>query len=399
MPLIEAFRMAWFNIWNNRLRSALTLLGIAIGIGSTCSLISLGFGFKAEIFREFESIGENMIMVFPNIFQETGKSLDPLTEQDSRAIKAVCGDEISQIIPFIFAGGSRVEYRNKRTTPQVTGTTGGYLSVMGQKLKYGRFISAADVAVGRRVVVLDWRATEKLFGKLNPVGKNVRLYGQSFTVIGSMLKRDSSVSLGAGGSGLDLYLPVSTLQRVMNFRDYYGFYITVTDVAKTENITERIRSLMVRRYGRDNNIQIFSTKELLTMIQMITTIITVLLGIIGGIALVVGGIGIMNIMLVTVMERVREIGVRKAIGAKQTGILWQFLTESVILCFVGGLLGTGLSYLVAYAVRESSPLTPVITPGLIVMAFVFAAAVGLFFGAFPAWRAAKLDPIEALRQE
>lgn len=340
-----------------------------------------------------------MIMVFPNIFQETGKNLDPLTEQDSRAIQAVCGDEISEIIPFIFAGGSAVEYRNKRATPQVTGTTGGYLSVMGQKLKYGRFISAADVAVGRRVAVLDWRATEKLFGKLNPVGKNVRLYGQSFTVIGSMLKRDSSVSLGAGGSGLDLYLPVSTLQRVMNFRDYYGFYITVTDVAKTENITERIRSLMVRRYGRDNNIQIFSTKELLTMIQMITTIITVLLGIIGGIALVVGGIGIMNIMLVTVMERVREIGVRKAVGAKQASILWQFLTESVILCFVGGLLGTGLSYLVAYAVRESSPLTPVITPGLIVMAFVFAAAVGLFFGAFPAWRAAKLDPIEALRQE
>lgn len=395
----EAFRMAWLSMWNNKLRTFLTLLGIAIGIGSTIALLGMGVGFKAEILKEFEAIGKNTIMIFPNIFQETGKKLEPLTEKDRRAVEAVCGDDIAEIIPFIFYGRAAVKYQNKTTAPQVTGTTDGFPEVQRVLLDDGRFLSKADVAAGRRVAVLDWRVVEKLFGNINPVGKTVNIDGRSFQVIGTLQKQSSSVSLGTSSNGRNIYIPVTTLQRIMGFWDYYGFYIIVNDLKRTDAVTEQLKSLMVKRYGKDHNVQIFNTQQLLQSILVTVTIITVLLGVIGGIALTVAGIGIMNIMLVTVTERIREIGIRKAIGAKNGSILWQFLTEAVFICIIGGTVGTGLGFVACSIMGRATPLQPVITPALVITAFLFAAAVGLFFGAFPAWRAAKLDPIEALRHD
>lgn len=395
----EWVKMALSNLWNNKLRSFLTLLGIAIGIGAMIALIGIGFGFKASMLKEFENIGTNTIMLFPNIFQNTGQRLEPVTERDRRAIQAICGQDVSAVIPFIFCGDCKISYRDKSTSPQATGTNGNFSAVQSLKLKYGRFLTQADVAAGSRVVVLDWRVAEKLFGRVNPVGKNVRLFNRPFRVIGTLEKQDSSANLGTGGGGKSLYLPVTTLQRMMNFYDYFGFYIVVSDITKTDTVMEKLKAIMAIRYGANNNFQIFSTQQLLQMIMTIMGIITTLLGVIGAIALVVGGIGIMNIMLVTVTERIREIGVRKAIGAKNKNILWQFLSESVFLCLLGGALGTGIGYLASFIISRLAPLKPVITPGLILTAFIFATVVGLSFGVFPAWKAAKMDPIEALRHD
>ncbi len=397
--LLEGARMAWENLWNNKLRSVLTLLGVAIGIGSTISLLGMGFGFKEEIFREFESVGRNMIMVFPNIFMETGEKLEPVTEADRRSIEAVCQDGIDEIVPFIFGSKETVRYLKEKTAPQVTGTAPGFLQIQGLKLESGRFITEADLSTARRVVVLDWRVREKLFGRMDPVGKMVTLYGEKYQVIGVIEKKISSISFGTDTSGMNLYLPVTTLQRVMKFNDYYGLYITASSLAETEKISKMIKGLLARRYGPKHGFQVFNTEELLRTLQIVTGVITVLLGMIGGIALLVGGIGIMNIMLVTVMERINEIGIRKAIGAKNTNILWQFITEAVALCLLGGALGTGFGFTVGFFIKKYTPLRLVITPGLVGMAFLFALGVGLFFGAFPAWKAAKMDPIEALRFE
>lgn len=395
----EGVKMALTNLWNNKLRSFLTLLGIAIGIGAMIALIGIGYGFKASMLKQFEDIGTNTIMVFPNIFQETGKKLEPMTERDRRAIQSVCGADVGAIVPFIFYSGCTISYRDRSTSPQATGTTGEFNAVQSMKLKYGRFLNQADVAAGSRVVVLDWKVAEKLFGQLNPVGKNVKLFNRPFRVIGTLTKQDSSANLGTGGGGKSLYLPVTTLQRMMNFHEYYGFYIIVSDLSKTDTVMEKLKGILAIRYGADNGFQVFSTRQLLQMIMTVMGVITTLLGVIGAIALIVGGIGIMNIMLVTVAERIREIGVRKAIGAKRKNILWQFLSESIFLCLLGGALGTGIGYLACFIVSKLAPLQPVITPGLVVTAFIFAAAVGLSFGVFPAWKAAKMDPIEALRHE
>ncbi|MCL6614315.1 MAG: ABC transporter permease [Firmicutes bacterium] len=399
MQVGEGLRMAWENLRANKLRSFLTLLGIAVGIGAMLALIGLGLGFKAAMLAQFEEVGTNVIMVFPNILTETGKELKPLTERDRRAIEEVCGEEIAGVVPFIFSGRARIASRGKTTAPQVTGTTEGFPLVQSVKLRCGRFISPADVAVGRRVAVLDWRVAEKLFGRLNPVGRNVLLYGRPFQVIGALAKGDSSITLGTNTGGNNVYLPVTTLQRMIHFRDYYGFYIIVKDLARAEAITGKIEALMAKRYGPKNNLEIFNTKQLLQAILSVMSILTVLLGAIGGIALAVGGIGIMNIMLVTVTERIKEIGIRKAVGATEREILWQFLIEAVFLCLFGGVWGIGLGYLGGHLIGRISTMKPVISPGLVGLGFCFASAVGLFFGAFPAWKAARLDPIESLRHE
>jgi putative ABC transport system permease protein len=372
-------------------------LGIAIGIGATIALLGVGFGLQKSMLKQLENIGNNTVMVFPNIFQETGKKLEPLTEQDRRSIISICGDDATSIVPFILSN-AQTSYRNKKATVQITGTTEGYPLVQSLKVKYGRFITQADVAAGSKVAVIDWRVAEKLFGNLNPVGKTIRFGTRSCRVIGCLEKKDG-ISFTGSSSGLGLYLPVSTLQRVMRINYYYGFYIVVTDLKYSDSISQRITGLLAKRYGPKNNFYVFQTKQLLDVMMTVMGMITALLGAIGGIALLVGGIGIMNIMLVTVTERIREIGIRKAIGAKQRSILIQFLIEAIFLCLIGGAFGVGISYLAVSIVKHYSPLEPVITPMLILMAFIFSSAVGLFFGVFPAWKAAKLDPIESLRHE
>ncbi|HEX3048690.1 MAG TPA: ABC transporter permease, partial [Bacillota bacterium] len=298
----EAVRMAWNNLRNNKLRSFLTLLGIAIGIGATIALLGVGLGLQKSMLKQFENIGNNTVMVFPNIFQETGKKLEPLSERDRRSIVNICGDDATSIVPFIMLSNVQTRYRSKKAPVQITGTTEGYPLVQSLKVKYGRFITQADVAAGSKVAVIDWRAAEQLFGNLNPVGKTIRFGTRSCRVIGCLEKKDG-ISFTGSSTGLGLYLPVSTLQRVMRINYYYGFYIVVADLKQSDSISQKVTGLLAKRYGPKNNFYVFQTKQLLDAMKTVMGVITALLGAIGGIALLVGGIGIMNIMLVTVTER------------------------------------------------------------------------------------------------
>ncbi|NLG84076.1 MAG: FtsX-like permease family protein [Firmicutes bacterium] len=391
--------MAWVNLIGNKLRASLSLLGIAVGIGAMLALIGLGLGFKTAVLKEFEETGTNAVMVFPDLLGESGKRPEPLTEEDRRAIEEVCGAEIRGVVPFVFFGQAKTTRGGKATAPQTIGTNEDFPLIQKLKVRHGRFISAADVAVGRRVAVLDWRTAEKLFGKLTPVGKTIWLSGRPFQVIGALAKTDTDFSLTPGGGGNTVYLPVTTLQRMIDFHDYHGFYIPVVDPARTGEVMKKTEALLARRHGPKHGFQIYSTQQFLTVLLTAMSVLTVLLGAISGIALVVGGIGIMNIMLVTVTERIKEIGLRKAVGATEQDILRQFLLEAVFLCLLGGILGIGLGYLGAYLLGRFTPMKPVITPAVAGMGLGFASTVGLFFGVFPAWKAARLDPIAALHHE
>ena len=387
--LKEGFR----DVWTNKGRSFLTSLGIIIGVYSVIMLLSLGEGLKIYIQQQFDSLGTNLIFVIPGQPQNSGPMVGGVkfTESDYRKLQS--GLSEAKVVPTILKSITATSRKDQLTT-SLMGSNQDLSLVYNLQPTKGRFFSKSEELSGRKVVVLGAKVAEDLFNS-SPVGQTLDINDLKFKVVGVLEQKGGG---GFSGPSFDdyLYTPYKAVQLLTNERTFYAFYIkanTQEDVAITQAKAERI--LLKNHKAEDFSLN--TQDELLSTVSSIFAMInTVLIGI-AAISLLVGGIGITNIMYVTVTERTKEIGIRRAIGAQENNILYQFLTLSLLLTFVGGLVGIGLAYLTSLVVYQFFPAT--ITTEAVTIAFVVCAVIGTIFGVFPARKAAKLSPVEAIRYE
>jgi putative ABC transport system permease protein len=396
-------RLALQAIRRNPLRSSLTVLGIVIGVAAVIAMVTIGSGATAKVTADLSKLGTNLLMVRPGQgFGGPGgvrSDAPPFEVADATAIaREVPG--IEAVAPVasrpsqLIAGG-----RNRATS--VTGSTARFLDVRAWKLESGRAFTASEERSGRAVCLLGATVREDLFGKRDPIGEQVRLGKLSCAVVGALEAKGES-SFGSDQDDLVL-VPLRFYQRrIAGNLDVLGIYVSArADVSTAQVKADLERLLRERRPNAEgqDDFQVRDMKEMATAVASTTRVMTALLGTVAGVSLLVGGIGIMNIMLVSVTERTREIGIRLAIGALEHEVLAQFLVEAVVLTSVGGIAGIVLGLIAALIGVEMLGVPFVFQPGIVVLAFLFSAGVGVLFGWFPARLAARLDPIEALRHE
>ncbi len=407
MNLIESTRIALQSLKTNKLRSTLTMLGIIIGVATVIAMLSIGRGTQASIDAQVQSMGSNLLFVNPSAPTVAGVSKPgALTVGDAQALSGLPG--VAGVAPQL-DGAGHITYLKNSVEASVIGVTPNYPSVFNTTVADGTFLSASDNSLWSPVVVLGSQIAASLFGAASPVGKTVLIKGQIFRVIGVMAPTG-----GAGSINFDTqsYVPLATaISRLLGGAQIHGqhkvSFLTVKLTAHTPPsaaIPEMGRMLRDRHQLRGpDDFTIQSQQNILNAAHQITDILTIFLGGIAAISLFVGGIGIMNIMLVSVTERTREIGIRKAVGACRRDILTQFLTEAMILSVLGGLIGILSGVAVARVISgiqvSTATLQTVVDPQAVALAALFSLAVGLFFGSYPANRAAGLNPIDALRYE
>ncbi len=404
MLLDEILRVAFQSIRANKLRSMLTMLGIIIGVGAVITMVALGTGAQKAIEERINSLGANLLTIFPGQSFMRGVASGnrvSLTVDDAEALQRDAL-QLSAVVPEM-QGSLQLEYGNKNLNVNIIGTTPNYATVRNYSVTTGRMFTAGDNEARQRYAVLGASVPGML--EMNPaalVGQTISLRGIPFEIIGVLSEKGSQGSWNNPDE--QILIPLQTARfRVFGSDRIRSLSVQVADGVPLEQGMVDIERVLRREHkirpGGDNDFQIRNQQEILATQQAATQVFTILLASIAGVSLMVGGIGIMNIMLVSVTERTREIGIRKALGATPGNILLQFLIEALVLCLVGGaigiLLGSGASLLLAKWQHWNMS----VSPGAVALAFLFSAAVGLFFGIVPARRASKLDPIQALRYE
>ena len=435
--ILENIKIAFKSLALNKLRSFLTMLGIIIGVGSVVAVMSIGAGAEASITENIQSMGTNTITITPGREQasmggrevsvesiggaQTGMDLmeqrrnliNGFTEEEDEEISAgelyledveALKEEASlleEIVPVLTGGGSTFSYMNWSGSVSITATSEDYLNFAGYELEKGNFFTADDVSNSSNAVVLGYNVVTDYFGKANPIGEDIKINGKKFTVIGILKSVGYTFGMSADNS---IYIPITTAQNKL-----YGIDTVNQITAKVtseevidEAIAEAKTIMRIQHHilpGENSDFEISSSAQLLEMASSVTDIMVILLSSIAAISLLVGGIGIMNIMFVSVTERTREIGIRKAIGAKNRDIMIQFITESIVLSLSGGIIGIGFAVLITGVLGAFTTLSSPITASPVIMALSFSTAIGLIFGIFPAMRAARLNPIESLRHE
>jgi len=402
LSLSESVKMAAKTLVANKMRSSLTMLGIIIGNASVIAMVGLGQGAQKLASEQFESLGPNVLFVIPGN-QNAQRNRDvpkTLVLEDAKAL-ATQVPSLKEVAPQI-QSRQAVTYSNKNSNTQLIGTTPEFLTVRSFDIAKGRFFSQLDIKSNNQVAVLGPDLVTKFFGDVNPIGKKIRIKNVSFSVIGVMEPKGSFL-----GSNQDdtVLLPITTMgNRIMGRTSPYGLEVSFISVSAkdTESLAAaefQIANLLRLRHkitGEDD-FTVRNQKDILQIVGTITGALTLMLAAIAAISLLVGGIGVMNIMLVSVTERTQEIGLRKAIGAQEKDILIQFLIEAIILSAAGGLVGTLLGISGIVLISAVTPLKAGISPMAILMAVGVSGGIGLFFGVVPARQAAKLDPIVALR--
>ncbi|MBI5879359.1 MAG: ABC transporter permease [Chloroflexi bacterium] len=411
MNFLESIRIALRSLAANKMRASLTMLGIIIGVGAVIALMAVGRGAQANIIGSLQSQGTNLLYVSPGSTSSGGVnqgagSAATLTLEDATALNDPSLAPAVLAVAAEFGSNGQVAYQGQNTRTRVNGVTVSYSAVRNVSIAEGEWFTDEQMAAKTTVVVLGPTTATNLFGENDPVGQTIRINSLPFRVIG--------VTVAKGGTGFGsqddvIYAPITTvMSRLASGGQFRGqanistISVQVVDASQIQNAISQISAILRERHHLttgDDDFRITSLDDILKTLTQVSDTLTLFLGGIAAISLVVGGIGIMNIMLVSVTERTREIGIRKAVGARKADILLQFLTEAIVLSIVGGLIGIGVGMAVAWALTASGTITAVVDLDSILLATVFSTAIGLFFGIYPANRAGSLNPIDALRYE
>jgi putative ABC transport system permease protein len=401
------FSTVWIGLITHKLRSFLTILGVVIGVASVIVLMSIGQGSTQQILANIQSMGANLITIRPGSFMSfgvRGGMTQTLTVEDSQAIAAQVGN-IAAVAPS-YSSNLQLVVGDKNTNAQITGTTPEYMAVNNLEINSGKFFSAEDYQRATKIAVLGSGVAGDLFGTTDPIGQQMRMGKIIVRVIGVLESKGAMF----GSPDDAVYIPLTVMQQaVAQPRTAQGGRIvstvslSVADEDYTQNVIDDITSLLRARHQlsafADDDFNIMSTEEIANMLTETTGTLTLLLGAVAAISLLVGGIGVMNIMLVSVLERTREIGIRKALGARDQDIWSQFLFEAALLTFTGGLIGVVFGWGISLLVDAMGWMNTLVSVNIIFLAVGVAIGIGLFFGFYPAWNASRLNHIEALRSE
>ncbi|PKM80813.1 MAG: hypothetical protein CVU89_11740 [Firmicutes bacterium HGW-Firmicutes-14] len=400
LKVFEIFRIALRGLLTNKLRSLLTMLGVIIGVGSVITLVSIGEGVRASVSEQIQGLGSNIILVTPGKgtvginSSSMGGALSRLTYDDALAVERKAGT-VSSVAPVIESSAT-VEYREDRKFTLITGTTESYNVVRNAPVAAGGFITRGDIRSMRAVAVVGDTVRKNLFPGANPLGKTIKINNKNYKVIGVMERKGPTLTIDNDDR---VFIPITVAEQIFDTKQVNMMFVRSINPESVSDAVSDTKRIISGRHGK-RDFTVSEQEDILDTFQGIMGTLTGMLGGIAGVSLVVGGIGIMNIMLVTVTERTREIGIRKAVGAKRREILAQFLLESVFISALGGIIGIGAGFAGARALVNIIPKLPtVVSPWSVVVAFLFALLVGLFFGIYPARKAAGLNPIEALRYE
>jgi len=405
----EPLTTAWVGVATHKLRSSLTILGIVIGVAAVIALMSIGRGAEQDIISSIETLGSDLITINPGSFtfggvRGTSGSAQTLTQQDASAISEQVSN-VNLVAPS-YSTNLQLVVGGENTNSRVTGITLEYMQVYNLNIASGVGISEYDYQRSSKVAVIGSNVKDTLFEGVDPVGQQMRMGGNIVRVIGVLESKGAMM----GSPDDAILIPLTAMQQIVaqprtsqGERVVSSIALTVTDEEQASYAVDEITGLLRDRHqlgtGVDDDFRITSMEEIASTLSVTIGTMTLLLGAIAAISLLVGGIGVMNIMLVSVLERTREIGIRKALGARERDIWGQFLIEAIFLTFAGGIIGVILGWIVSSLVSRMDIVTTVVSADIVILAVSVSVGIGLFFGFYPAWNASRLNPIDALRSE
>lgn len=396
MSLLENVQMALSSVWAHKMRSILTMLGIIIGVGSVIVVVAVGQGGEQMLKKSISGPGNTVELYYSPSEEELASNPAAyeasFTEADINSLKEIEG--VKQVVASKTESMS-ARYREEETDSSIIGINSGYMDVNSLDIKEGRGFTENDFLSGKRAGIISEKLAEELFDKKPPLGQVVWVNGQPVEVIGILKKETGLLSFEQS----EMYLPFTMMKMSFGTSDYSNVSLQVQSADDIKAVGEKAVQLMNDHHGTEDSYQVMNMEEIAKGIGQVTTIMTTIIGSIAGISLLVGGIGVMNIMLVSVTERTREIGIRKSLGATRGQILTQFLIESVVLTLIGGLIGIGLGYGGASLVSLLAGWPSLVSWQVVLGGVLFSMVIGVIFGMLPANKAARLDPIEALRYE
>lgn len=405
MKIKNLIKISFKSILKSRMQSLLTTLGIIIGVSAVIIMVAIGKGAQADIEDQINSLGSNLIIILPGISKSGGVSrgagsFNRFTLNDVEKLEKEA-TLIKAISPIVRSGGQIIGGGNNWNTT-VSGVSSKYLEIRDWELLDGDFFTERDILSRAKVAILGKEVADNLFPNTDPIGEKIRIRNVPFKVIG-VLEEKGQGTMGSSNDDLILAPSTTVLSRLAGGRFIHSIFVSANSVEQIDEAQEELRILMREahkiEYGEDDDFVIKNQTEITEAASESSKVMTLLLGSVAGVSLIVGGIGIMNIMLVSVTERTREIGIRLSIGARERDILIQFLMEALVLSLVGGIIGIIISMGVVFILNEYTTQTAIIDPTIIIIAVLFSGAVGVFFGFYPAQKAARLNPIDALRYE